>query len=285
MKLFLGDEATHPCYKIIACFTEITFEYHLWSSYMSALPCNIFENSINTLENSQHSERGVLKNPHHHQMTLDKPSNKELLIVIETACSTMCGSLIEIFYSTTSSSLYNAIHSYQSPFSLPNPQYRHIMNPSWWWENRHWFSNEAIDSMGSSDAIWWYKFASKLAQVMTYCRQAMRSVLWYSHENNSHELLLCLVYTIYSEVIYIYSIYSYKKRTIQWVQYNVRCSTKEKSNVKVVLHLSYDIVRRSQEQRNPQEDPPLSSPGTMKLTFNPSSEDPGSHPDDPRFRY
>ena len=59
--------------------------------------------------------------------------------------------------------------------------------------------------------------------------------------------------TIY---IYIYSIYSYKKRTIQWVQYNVRCSAKENSNVKVVLHSSYHIVRRSQEQRNRQEDHP-----------------------------
>ena len=46
-----------------------------------------------------------------------------------------------------------------------------------------------------------------------------------------------------------------KKSTIQWVQYNVRCSAKENSNVKVALHSSYHIVRRLQEQTNRQEDP------------------------------
>ena len=45
---------------------------------------------------------------------------------------------------------------------------------------------------------------------------------------------------------YIYNIYSYKKHTIQSVQNNMRCSTRGKSNVKVVLHhytILWDVHR------------------------------------------
>ena len=45
-------------------------------------------------------------------MALDKPSNKELLTVVETARSTMYGSLVEVIYNPTSISLlYNVLHS------------------------------------------------------------------------------------------------------------------------------------------------------------------------------
>ena len=67
--------------------------------------------------------------------------------------------------------------------------------------------------------------------------------------------LHCMVYgTHWAKFLYIYSIYSYKKRTIQWVQYNVRCSAKEKSNVKLCyihhttlwdVHRSREIVRKT----------------------------------------
>ena len=85
------------------------------------------------------------------------------------------------------------------------------------------------------------------------------------------------------EYIYIYSIYPYKKHTIQWVQYNVRCSAKAKLNVKVLLHhqttlwdvhMSRRIVKKT----------PLSSPGTINLTFNVASENLGSHPTTVPFR-
>ena len=48
-------------------------------------------------------------------MTLDKPSNKELLIVVETARSTMYGSLMEVIYTLpihfcTMCSIHNKVH-------------------------------------------------------------------------------------------------------------------------------------------------------------------------------